>query len=142
MSDGRRPLPTKLSKEDLSGLTAKDFFPDREEKETNSEERMLKIQAELKTLYALHRGDKPTPERFPTLFHELPTLWALIDEGKFKYWNAKEQSLMNEMVRLKLMVVRAEVPDEEAEKQAGLSLAERFGIPFSRSGDTKRNKRG
>jgi len=139
MADHRRPLPTKFSKEDLSGLTTKDFFPDREEKEQNNEDRMLKIQDELKTLYSLHKGDKPDPERFPTLHFELPTLWALIEEGKFRFWNPKDQAMMSEMVRLKLQVVRNEVPDEEAEKQAGLTLADRF--LYSKTGDKRNNKR-
>lgn len=139
MSDSRRPLPTKLTKEDLSGLTTKDFFPDREDKEQNNEDRMLKIQSELKTLYSLHRGDRPMPDRFPTIHFELPTLWALIEEGKFRFWNEKDQAMMNEMVRLKLQVVRNEVPDEEAEKQAGLTLADRF--LYSKTGDKKNNKR-
>lgn len=125
-----RPVrPTRLRPEDISGMTMKDFYPNRESQETNTEHRMAMINAEIDKLFALSRSITPLKDDFPTLYHELPTLWAMIEEKKFKYWEPRDQGMLKEMIRLRFRVVRSDISDEDAEKQMGISLAERYIYP-------------
>lgn len=133
-------LPTRMSADDLSGLTTKDFFPDRQDKTDNTEERMLRINSEVSRLCQLRKGDIPKQEDFSTLYHELPTLWDMIEKGKFRFWSPKDQNMLKQMISLKMKVVKYGEDDEEAEKEAGKHLAERFLYP--KIGGSSRNNTG
>ena len=126
-----RPKITTLDKAALDGLTTQDFFPGRLDKEDNTTDRISLIASETKRLFKHSRESPPTKEAYPTLYHELPTLWALIEEGKFRYWNEKEQSMLNKMIELQLNVTSRHMSDADAEKQAGLVLADRFLVPVA-----------
>jgi hypothetical protein len=121
--------PTTLRMEDLSGLTMRDFYPNREDKELNTLERMSVIKEEILRMYKLPRNVVPKKEDLPTLHHELPTLWAMIEEGKFKHWDQRDQQMLNKMMDLRVQVIRNSVSHEDAEKDMGLSLAERYIYP-------------
>ena len=125
----RHVRPTRLRAEDLSGMTMRDYYPNRNDIETNTTDRMSLIQREVNRLFMLPKDTKPSETDFPVLHHELPTLWAMIEEKKFKYWNPKDQAMMREMIRLRLAVVQNETTNEDAEKQMGVSLAERYLYP-------------
>ena len=128
-SNKRHVRPTKLSKDDLSGLTMKDYYPTREEKETNSKTRMVNIQEELRKLFSVPKNEIPNKDEYPLLFYELPTLWAMIEERKFKFWEPKDQVMIMEMIRLKLEVLNNSKSEEDAEKDMGINLAERYLYP-------------
>jgi hypothetical protein len=127
------PKVTKLDKESLNNLTSKDFFPDRLTKEENTTERVSLIATECSKLFGHSKDKLPTKEEYPILYHELPTLWALIEEGKFRYWSVKEQMMLSKMIELKLNATNHLMTDEDAEKQAGLVLADRFLYPVTGS---------
>jgi hypothetical protein len=126
-----RPKITTLDKSALDGLTTQDFFPGRLDKEDNTTDRISLIASETQRLFKHPRDTPPTKEAYPTLYHELPTLWALIEEGKFRYWNEKEQTMLNKMIELQLNVTSHRMTDVDAEKQAGLVLADRFLVPVA-----------
>lgn len=126
-----RPKITTLDKAALDGLTTQDFFPGRLDKEENTTDRISLIASETQRLFKHSRDTPPTKEAYPTLYHELPTLWALIEEGKFRYWNEREQTMLNKMIELQLNVTTRHMTDVDAEKQAGLVLADRFLVPVA-----------
>lgn len=126
-----RPRITKLDKSALDGLTTQDFFPGRLDKEDNTTERITIIANETQKLFKHPKETLPKREEYPTLYHELPTLWALIEEGRFRYWNEKEQTMLKKMIELQLNVTNRQMTDADAEKQAGLVLADRFLAPVS-----------
>ena len=121
--------PTRLRAEDLSGMTMRDFYPNRNDRETNTISRMDTIQAELDKLFSLPRRITPNKDEFPMLHHELPTLWAMIEERKFKYWDVRDQGMLRQMIRLRVQVIQNGMTDEDAEKDMGISLAERYLYP-------------
>ena len=126
MSSNRPVRPTRLHAEDLSGMTTRDFYPNRRTQEDNTNERMLIIKTELAKLYELPRRTTPNKDDYPTLYHELPTLWAMIEEGKFQRWNPRDQAMLNEMIELRMKVLADNLTDEDAEKHMGISLADRY----------------
>jgi len=128
--DKSRPVrPTRLRAEDLSGMTMKDFYPNRNDRDTNTMTRMECIQAELEKLFNLPRSSSPQKDDYPNLHHELPTLWAMIEEKKFKFWDTRDQNMLREMVRLRVRVIRGNMNDDTAEKDMGITLAERYIYP-------------
>lgn len=129
-NSSQRPVrPTRLRAEDLSGMTMRDFYPNRSDKETNTQGRMAHIQVELDKLFGLSRGSTPLKDEYPLLYHELPTLWAMIEEGKFKYWDSRDQEMLKRMIQLRVQVIQNTITDEDAEKDMGISLAERYIYP-------------
>ena len=128
-STQRHVRPTRLRAEDLSGMTMRDFYPNRHEQETNTLTRMDTIQAELDKLFSLPRSSTPNKDEYPTLFHELPTLWAMIEERKFKHWDPRDQGMLQQMIRLRVQVIQNAMTDADAEKDMGISLAERYLYP-------------
>jgi len=126
-----RPKITTLDKAALDGLTTQDFFPGRLDKEDNTSQRIAIINEEARRLFKHPKERIPKREEYPTLYHELPTLWALIEEGKFRYWNEREQMMLSKMIELQLNVTNHRMSDADAEKQAGLVLADRFLYPVS-----------
>jgi len=121
--------PTRLRAEDLSGMTMRDFYPNRSDRETNTVSRMDTIQLEINKLFRLPRSITPQKDEFPMLYHELPTLWAMIEEGKFKHWDNRDQSMLRQMIHLRVRVIQNAISDEDAEKDMGISLAERYIYP-------------
>lgn len=126
----RPTRPTAMSKEQLESLGDADFFPHRQKKEDNTQERMNVLQKEAEKLFTHSKDVMPTKEEFPRLYQELPTLWAMITEGKFRYWNEKDQGMLRHMISLNHKVVGKEMSYDDAEKTAGDSLAKRF-LPSS-----------
>ena len=121
--------PTRLRAEDLSGMTMRDFYPNRNDRETNTMSRMDTIQVELDKLFSLPRSSTPHEDDYPMLYHELPTLWAMIKEGKFKHWDSRDQGMLKQMIALRVRVIQNAISDEDAEKDMGISLAERYIYP-------------
>lgn len=131
MSDKQTPSnrpvrPTRLRAEDLSGMTMRDFYPNRVDSTENTITRMETIQNELNTLFSLPKSSKPNKDDYPSLYHELPTLWAMIEEGKFEHWNPKDQSMLRQMIHLRVQVIKNAISDKDAEKDMGITLAERY----------------
>lgn len=125
-----RPKVTKLDPKDLEHLSNKDFFPHRQTQEDNTLQRMEQIEHETKRLFQHSPGVMPQKEEFPTLYQELPTLWAMIEEGKFRYWREQDQSMMLHMIELRKKVLVKEISHEDAEHSAGDDLANRFLYPL------------
>ena len=129
-NSSQRPVrPTRLRAEDLSGMTMRDFYPNRNDRETNTLSRMDTIQHELDTLFSLPRSSTPHKDDYPILHHELPTLWAMIEEKKFKFWDSRDQEMLKQMIRLRVQVLQNAMTDEDAEKDMGISLAQRYIYP-------------
>jgi hypothetical protein len=128
------PRITKLSQEQLDTLKDADFYPNRLSKDDNSKERMTAIQEEAERLFKHPSSRTPMSEEYPMLYKELPTLWALIEEGKFRYWVAKDQSMLRHMITLNQKVVAKQMSNDDAEKTAGDLLATRFLPNSSRGG--------
>ena len=120
------PRITKLSQEQLDSLKEADFYPNRLSKEDNSKERIQTIQEEAEKLFHHPRDRMPTQEEYPKIYNELPTLWAMIDEGKFRYWVTKDQEMLRHMISLNHKVVENQMTNDDAEKNAGDFLASRF----------------
>ena len=134
------PKITKLSQEQLDKLKEADFYPNRMKKEDNTEQRMSGIQEEAQRLFKHSRNRTPTQEEYPVLYQELPTLWAMIVEGKFRFWIEKDQAMLTHMITLNQQVVGKQMTNDDAEKNAGDFLANRFLPPLSR-GSASRNIR-
>jgi len=128
------PRVTKLSQEQLDKLKEADFYPNRMKKEDNTQSRMSIIQEEAERLFKHPSSRTPTKEEYPKLYQELPTLWAMITEGKFRYWIEKDQALLKHMITLNQRVVAKQMTNDDAEKTAGDFLASRFLPPLSNSG--------
>lgn len=124
------PRITKLSQEQLDSLKEADFYPNRLSKEDNTKERMMTIQEETEKLFQHPRDRMPTQEEFPKIYNELPTLWAMITEGKFRYWIEKDQAMLRHMITLNHHVVENQMSSDDAEKNAGHYLANRFLSKF------------
>lgn len=120
------PKITKLSQEQLDSLKDADFYPNRKKKEDNTSQRMKTIQEEANKLFQHNPQKMPTQEEYPNLYNELPTLWAMINEGKFRFWNEKDQKILLHMITLNHCVVEKEMTNADAEKNAGDFLASRF----------------
>lgn len=136
-----KPRVTTLSQEQLDRLKEADFYPNRLKKEDNTNQRMESIHQEANKLFQHSPTRTPTQEEFPMLYNELPTLWAMITEGKFQYWNPKDQQMLLHMISLNQKVVEKQMPDDVAEKNAGDFLANRFLPSFVRGGASD-NTRG
>lgn len=124
------PRITKLSQEQLDSLKEADFYPNRLSKEDNTKERMMTIQEETEKLFQHPRDRMPTQEEFPKIYNELPTLWAMITEGKFRYWIEKDQAMLRHMITLNHHVMENQMSNDDAEKNAGHYLASRFLSKF------------
>lgn len=125
-----RPKVTKLDPKDLENLSNKDFFPHRQSQEDNTIQRMEIIENETQRLFRHSPGVMPTKEEYPTLYQELPTLWAMIEEGKFRYWKEQDQTMMMKMITLRKKVLENQMTHEDAEHSAGNDLANRFLYPL------------
>lgn len=121
-----KPKVTALSKEKLDALKDADFYPNRQKKEDNTSERMDRLFGEANRLFKHSKTVTPKKEDFPNLYNELPTLWAMIEEGKFKYWDPKDQGMLKMMINVTQKSVKNEMTFDEAEKNAGAVLASRF----------------
>jgi hypothetical protein len=135
-----KPRVTKLSQEQLDSLKEADFYPNRLSKEDNTKERMLSIQEETEKLFQHPPNRMPTQEEYPRLYNELPTLWAMITEGKFRYWVENDQKMLRHMITLNQKTVENQMSNDDAEKNAGELLANRF-LPKFGSNDASRNNR-
>lgn len=129
-----KPRVTALDQKQLDELKKADFYPHRQKKEDNSQERMNTILEEANKLFKHPSSQTPTKEEYPHIHNELPTLWAMIEEGKFKYWEKRDQNLLLHMITLNLKVVANQMSDDDAEKNAGNVLASRFLPNLSKEG--------
>lgn len=120
------PRVTKLSQKQLDSLKEVDFYPNRLKKEDNTKHRMSTIQEEAEKLFQHSRDRMPTQEEYPKLYNELPTLWTMITEGKFRYWMDQDRDMLRHMISLNYKVVEKQMTNDDAEKNAGDYLAGRF----------------
>lgn len=92
----------------------------------NTPERMYAIQMEFSKMFCLPETSPPTPEEFPKIYHELPTLWDMIEHKVFKWWKHEDQATMMKMLNLNQQIVTGTKTYEDAEKEGGVILADRF----------------
>jgi hypothetical protein len=92
----------------------------------NTPERIFELQAEFSKMFSLPESRVPNSEEFPRIYHELPTLWDMIEHKTFKWWRQEDQAMMMKMLNLNYEIVSGTKTYEDAEKEGGVILADRF----------------
>jgi hypothetical protein len=92
----------------------------------NTPERVYTLQNEFARMFSLPETSPPTSEDFPKIYHELPTLWDMIEKKTFKWWKTEDQTTMMKMLNLHKEIVSGTKTYEDAEKEGGVVLADRF----------------
>lgn len=105
-------------------------IPGRHLKDKNSEERMSLIREECEIFFQKPPSYRAVKEDFPTLYHELPTLWTMIDEGKFNHRDNDTRKFLRKMIDNTTKVTRGEMTKDESDKELGEMLAQKFLYPL------------
>jgi len=105
-------------------------IPGRQLHHDNTLERMTKLKDEATSLFNRPNNYVPIKEDYPMLYHEIPTLWAMIEEKKFSHTNINDQRMLLLMIQKTCAIVCGEITMQERDKELGDKLAQRYVYPL------------